>query len=183
VTIPANRKQLRLHFDNAPSDVREYLSDLPGLLEQYPLDVALAYVFSRVELAHNMALYCGVVKLHHANIEVARPAIDASHMTRDGFHKKYETVFGRPLPSDTQQLLEDAETIRDEVMHGKRPLEREKRQAIKKVIDYASHFNDAVHSAGKLRPFGKLQGFHGRGTRLSKATTRWMLRGMGFPLS
>ena len=29
LTIPANRRQLKQHFDDAPEQVREYFSDLP----------------------------------------------------------------------------------------------------------------------------------------------------------
>lgn len=157
--------------------------DLPGLLEGFALDVALAYFFSRVELAHNMALYCGVVKIHNANKDVAGPAVDASHMTRESFQEIFKTIFNRELPSTTRNLLKKAEEIRDRVMHGKRTLEREKREAIAKVIDSAAKFNEIVYSAAWFRPFGNLRGFHGRGESLSKARTRWILKGMGFSLS
>lgn len=183
MTIPENRRQLEKQFYDAPAQVREYFSDLPALLENFPLDVALAYVFSRVELAHNMALYCGVVKIHNANKDVANPAIDASHVTREGFLEMFKTVFNRELPPATRKLLEKAEEIRDRVMHGKKTLEHDKRNAIAKVIQYAAKFNETVYADARFRPFGNLRGFHGRGESLSKATTRWVLKGMGFPLS
>ena len=183
MTIPANRRQVEQHFNNAPAEVREYFSDLPGLLEHFPLDVALAYVFSRVELAHNMALYCGVVKIHKANKDVAEAAIDATHITREDFVEMIRTVFNRDLPTATRSLLKEAEEVRDRVMHGKRTLDREKRKAIAKVIDYAAKFNETVYAGAGFRPFGNLRGFHGRGESLSKATSRWVLKGMGFPLS
>lgn len=178
----ANRRQLKQKFDDAPAQVREYFSNLPGILD-FPLDVALAYVFSRVELAHNMALYCGVVKIHKANKEIANPAIDASHMTREGFLEMFKTVFNQDLPTATSNLLENAEKVRDRVMHGKRTSDHEKREAIVKVIQYAAKFNETVYAAARFRPFGNLRGFHGRGESLPKATTRWVLKGMGFPLS
>ncbi|MBA7478395.1 hypothetical protein ES707_13818 [subsurface metagenome] len=183
MTIPANRRQLKQHFDNAPVQVREYFYALPHLLEYFSLDVALAYVFARVELAHNMALYCGVVKMHKANSEVANSAIDASHMTREDFLEMFKTVFGRHLAPDIRNLLEIAKKVRDRVMHGKRTLEDEKREAIAKVIQYATKFNETVYAAAMFRPFGNLRGFHGRGKSLPKTTTRWVLKGMGFPLS
>ena len=182
-TIPANRRQLKQHFDDAPEQVREYFSDLPGLLENFPLDVALAYIFFRVELAHNMALYCGVVKIHNASKEVARAAIDANHITRESFHDMFKTVFNRDLPTETRDLLENAEGIRDRVMHGKKTLEQKKREAIVEVLQYAEKVNEIVYAAARFRPFGNLQGFHEGGQSLSKATTRWVLKGMDFSLS
>lgn len=180
MTIPANKAQLKVKLESSPAQVRRYFSELPGLLDSFSLDVALAYVFARVELAHNMALYCGVVKLHSANSEVARSTIEAFHVTRDGFLEKFKMVFGRELPGDVVGLLRDAEKTRDKVMHGKKTRDSEKRQALTNAIDYAGRFNVVVSSVGGFEPFGELRGFHGRGTSLSKATTRWVLRGMGF---
>jgi hypothetical protein len=183
MTIPANRRQIEQHFSNAPREVRDYFGELPGLLENFPLDVALAYVFSRVELAHNMALYCGVMKIHKADKNIAKAAIDATHITRDGFVEMFATVFNRGLPTATRNLLKEAEEVRDRVMHGKTTLERDKRKAIAKVIDYACKFNESVYALAGFRPFANLRGFRGRGASLPNATTRWVLKGMGFRLS
>jgi hypothetical protein len=183
LTIPANRRQLKQDFDDAPEQVQEYFSDLPSLLENFPLDVALAYVLFRVELAHNMALYCGVVKIHNASKEVAGAAIEANHMTRDSFLELFKTVFNRELPTEVCNHLENAQGIRDRVIHGKRTLEQKKREAIIEVIQYAEKFNEIVYAAAKFRPFGNLEGLQGQGQSLSKATTRLVLKGMDFCLS
>jgi hypothetical protein len=180
VTQVANKRQLKAKVQNSPAAVRTYFSELPELLDSSSLDVALAYVFARVELAHNMSLYCGVVKLHSVNSEVARSVIESFHLTRDGFLEKAEVVLGRAIPKDVISLLRDAEKTRDKVMHGKKTLDSEKRQALAKAIEYATGFNAFVSAVGNFEPFGDLRGFHGRGTSLPKATSRWVLRGMGF---
>jgi len=123
------------------------------------------------------------VKVHNANNEIASSAVDASHMTRERFLQMFKTVLGLELPDEARNLLRSAEEVRDRVMHGKRTLEEEKREAIAKVINYAAQFNETVNTAAMFRPFGNLRGFHGRGKSLSKATTRWVLKGMGFDLS
>ncbi len=183
LTIPASRRQLKQHFDDAPEQVREYFSDLPGLLENFPLDVALSYVFFRVELAHYMALYCGVVKVHNASKEVAGAALDASHLTRETFLEMFKTVFNLEVPTSIVNLLEGAEEVRHRVMHGKRTSEHEKREALLDVLQYAEKFNETVYAAAKIRPFGDLKGFQGEGQSLSKAASRWVLKGMEFSLS
>ncbi len=183
LTIPASRRELKQHFDDAPEQVQEYFSDLPGLLEKFPLDVALAYVFFRVELAHNMALYCGVVKIHNASKEVAGAALDASYLTRETFLEMFKTVFNLEVPTAICNLLENAEGVRDRVIHGKKAPEQEKREAIVEVIQYAEKFNEIVYAAAKFRPFGNLKGFQGDGQSLSKAATRWVLKGMDFSVS
>lgn len=65
-----------------PEEIRRYFEHLPGLVNQFPLDVALAYTFSRLELAHNMALYCGAVRIHKCHAEIAYMAIQAHQKGR-----------------------------------------------------------------------------------------------------
>jgi len=183
VANPANRQELNEYLRRSPQDIRLYFGELSGILERFSLDVALAYVFARTELAHNMALYCGIVKIHHAHSGMARTAIDATHLTRELFPEKFESVFGRPLPNEVVTHLRGAEGTRDRVMHGKSTPDSAKREAIAHVIDYACRFNDVVYPIAGFRPFGNLRGFHGRGKSLPKNSTRWILKGMGFKLS
>lgn len=162
--------------------IRWYFADLEKLLADFPPDVALAYVFARVELAHNMALYCCAVKKHHVDATLARAAIDATHLTRDEFRNKFCALYGKPIPDQACALIQRAEAVRDRVMHGKRATDSEKRHAIADVLQYAAEFNDAAYAGAQLLPFGDLRGFHGRGTRLPKSASRWILKGMGFSL-
>ena len=100
-------------FEALPKEARDYFKHFPKLAEEFPWDVSLAYTFSRVELAHNMAIYCGAVKLHRADGQLARTAVQLHHMTRTGFLELFTTIHGHPIPDPIKQLLEDAEGIRD----------------------------------------------------------------------
>lgn len=57
------------------------------------------------------------------------------------------------------------------------------RQAILDVLDYANEYNAFVKALAAFPPFGDLRGFHGRGDRLTPATTRLVLKGLGFILA
>ncbi len=46
-------------------------------------------------------------------------------------------------------------------MHGKEVTEKEKRQAIVDVIDYADDLNEFVKSIAGFRPFGDMRGYKG----------------------
>ena len=182
--IPGTRIGVKRHYDERPEPVREYFAHLPDLLAaSFPLDVSISYSFGKVELAHNMSLYCGVVKKHRANKQIARSVIDAHHMTRAEFRDRYQVVFGAPIPPPVLESISQAEIIRDKIMHGKNTLEREKREALYHVLTYAEQFNEEVHSVAGFRPFGSLKGFKGRAKSLDKATTRWVLKGMGFSVA
>lgn len=75
------------------------------------------------------------------------------------------------------------ESTRDKVMHGSEPTEAVMRRAIADVLDYAKEFNEFVKTLAVFPPFGDLRGFHGRGSRLNPATTRLVLKGLGFNLA
>ena len=92
-------------FDQCSAETQRHFEHLPSLLDAYPLQVALGYTFHRLELGQNMALYCGVVKVHRADSTVARNAIDSHHMTRKGFEELYEKVFDLSLPRRSKARL------------------------------------------------------------------------------
>ena len=153
------------------------------LVADFPLEVALSYIFSRVEFAHNMTLYCGIVKLHRAEPSMARAAVDTQHMTRQQFRDKFQAIYGAPISEPTTRLIKSAEAVRDKVMHGKTTTEKVRRGAIDHVLEYANRLNAEVLKLGGPMPFGDLRGFKGRGEALDSSTTRWVLKGMGFPVS
>lgn len=176
-------KGLVAKYNAAPQRVRSYFSHLPGLAKDYPLEVCLAYVFSKVETAHHMALYCGIVKLHRGESNLSWTAVGSHHMTRGEFRSMFETVFGKPLKPAIAKKLQAAEEVRDRVLHGKSSSEADKRTAIASLLEYAVEFNDELQAMAGMRPFGDMRGFKGAAKALDKKTTRWILKGMGFTVS
>lgn len=171
------------YFEQQSHAVRDYFRHLPKLVDQFPLDVALSYVFAQVELAQNMALYCGIAKIHHADSNLAYRAVQKYHMTRGAFLEKYATIYGKPIPSEIVDLLITAEGVRDRVMHGKGATDDQKRNAIARVLAYATQLNAHTVALQGAAPFGDLRGFKGAAKSIDKSTTRWMLKGMGFNLA
>lgn len=167
-------------YASQPEPVKKYFVHLPRLIEDFPLDVALAYVFSQLEMAHVMALYCGATKLHRCDKDVTRQAIRTHHMTRGEFRRRFEDIYGKPIPEAVIKLSVKAEAVRDQVMHGKATSDDEKRNGIAHALQYATEMNDLVAGLGGPRPFGSLTGFKGSGKSLAKSTSRWVLKGMGF---
>ena len=54
------------HYKAAPERIRDYFPDFVELVERYNhnWEVPISYVFSRIEQAKRMTIYCGIVKLH-----------------------------------------------------------------------------------------------------------------------
>jgi len=171
---------LKQAYRECSQEVQSYFGHIPKLLDEFPMDVCLAYVFSCLELGQNMALYCGVVKLHRVDSEVARNVVEAQHMTRDKFSRLYKTIFDLSLPETARADLIHMGKIRDKIMHGKTTTDDEIRNAIACVLTYAEEVNEQLYATHQLKPFGDLRGFSGRAAKLNKSTSRFVLKGMGF---
>lgn len=174
---------LKNAFDACSQEVRDYFEHIPKLLDDFPMDVCLSYVFARLELGQNMALYCGAVRIHKVNAEIARNAVGTHHMTRESFVSLYKTVFDISLPAAAHSDLTSAETTRDIVMHGKKASDDRIRNAIARVLEYAEAINNQLHQKYGLKPYGSLQGFAGKSKKLDKRTSRFLLKGMGFAIA
>jgi len=180
MTTPGSWRGVVNRFKQAPKEVQKYFEYLLPLAGQFPGQVILPYLFSRIEYGHNMTIYCGVVKLHRADADLTWNVIDKQHMTRDQFRKLFTTVFGGSIPKAIYEQLEVAERVRDKVIHGHYVADKEIRKAVVSVLGYAEHFNNLVRKLAGFPAFGKYSGFKGRGKSLDRTTTRWLLKGMDF---
>ena len=180
--VPGSWRGVRNKLCDAPEEVQEYFKPAAELIEHYPWEVSLSYLFARVERAHLMAVYCGVVKLHRVEATLAKKAVDLFHNTREDYNALFERVFGRKIPQRLLTILEGAQNVRDRVLHGKTVTEADYRMAIAAIIDYATKFNEVCHGRGGFRPFGDLRGYKGAGASLGASTSRWVLKGIGLPL-
>ena len=169
------------HFTKASKDVRDYFPDFPDLVEKYTWEVSVSYLFSRIEQAKHMTIYCGIVKKHWCNSEITRQLVNEEHMSRGRFKELFKTVFGKNIPKLILEKLEAGESMRDKIAHGKSWTQKEVREGLVSAIDFATKFNDFVQTEAGFRPFGDLRGFKGRAESLPKPTTRWVLQGMGIP--
>lgn len=186
IEIAATRPGLRNLFDLLDADVRAFFDEFRALVESnFSMQVVLAYVFLRLEQGQHMALYCGARKLHKTDGALTWRALDAQHMIREGFHKYFEIIYGAALPQEVRDIITPAERIRDRLMHGKELDSAELREAISRTLQYTDHINRFLDGRNVgFRPFcGDLRGFVGRLDSMDMATSRWILKGMGFPIA
>lgn len=179
--VPATWRGVKNHFTSVPEEIQHYFSPTVELIENYDWEVSLAFMFTRVEKAMNMMLYCGARKIHKAHSETAYSFVDKHHMTRKEFRRLFKNVFGADIPAGTTELLADAEKVRNKIIHGKSAIPAEQRKAIIRLLDYAEAMNDLVHTKARFRPFTPtLRGFTGPTQSLDQSTTSWLMRGLGF---
>lgn len=167
-------------YSALPQPLQEYFVHFPKLVEDFPHEVALSYLFAQIELAHNMTIYCGVVKCHCVNADVARNSVNAHHMTRERFRDLYRLIMdNKRIEAGALEKAISAEKVRDKILHGKKVQPADKREAIVNSLEYATQFNEQVFRDAGFRPFGRLSGFKGRAKALDKSTSRWVLMGIG----
>ncbi len=186
MTDPKNYKQLIRYFASHDEKIKKYYCHLPALLgTQFGFDIAIAYLFSRIEFAQNRALYCGLVKLHECKSSIVENILVTWHMRREDFRSKFKMIFGKDIPREIQEKIKDAEKVRDRIVHGNIGVivEKRKRKAIAGILDYSRELNLFVKNEAGFEPFGSLKGFHGGGHSLTARTTQWILKGMEFPIS
>jgi len=180
---PKTYRAIVNRYKGSSKEIQKYFEYLPSLIEKFPLEISLSYLFARVELAQNMMLYCGAVKLHKTHNDPTWNIVMSQHMTREQFKTLFEAVFGQPLPKNIVAKIQNAEKIRDRVMHGKIVGQQDQRDAIANVLLYAEALNEFIYNLAKFKPFGKLQGYKGRLKPLDAKTSRLVLKGLGFPMS
>jgi len=183
MTVAVTRKGVVAHFHGLPPALQAYYGHLPALVENFPWDISLIYQFARVELAYRRTLYCGAVKLHKADPDLAWQAVRSQHITRASFRAIFSTVIGYELDPAVGNMILGAESVRDDIMHGKSGHDRVKRDAIIQVLDYSHALNEFLSARVHFRPFGDLRGFKGRGKSLDKNTSRFLLKGLGLGMS
>ncbi len=176
-------------FESLPEEIQGHFEHFRALLaKDLPLDVLITYLFSRVEAAQHMTIYCGVVKRHKVDASLAWKATLAHRMTRSDFREFYATIFAKGLSHETADKIRKAQTTRDQIVHDKGRLYgrtvsgSDKTQAVVDVLDYAVALDDEVSEVARFRPFRPLRGFKGRAKSLDKATSFLILQGIGlFP--
>ena len=176
---PTYKAVLR-RFEQSTDSVKWYLSPLDELIKRCPWEVSIAWVFLRIEQAQHRALYCGIVKLHRVDKELAEVALEQRHMTRQGFDELFEVVFGVRLPATVRDMIKRAEDVRDKVIHGKNVTTAAIRDSLVDAIAFAELLNVEMEKLAGVEPCGSIQGFKGRGQPHDKKTSRWILKGMGF---
>ncbi len=195
-----NYRQVEKKYEKLANDDMQWYFD--SFLELVPKpsrpkfnwDIVIAYLFMRVEQAQRMTLYAAMVKEYKVDAVLAAKAIDNLHMTRPKFLAIYKALAGAHLNNTTYKKGKKAEAVRDKIMHGKSLIhgrgislgekvsEQEKRNAVIWVLEYAKLFNKQTKRRFKFEPFGRMQGFNGRGKPHDEVTSEWMLKGMGCPL-
>ena len=174
---------IRNQYNALPKKIQDYFPYLPDLIESYPYIIAFSYLFYKMELAHTMALYCGLRKHKKVDIELADIAVNNTEMDREKFRKFFETVFDKKFPKRLIERVDNIQKIRNKIFHGKDNFsDAQVRREIVNIMNYAKEFNQDMKRISGFEPFGKLRGVPGKSKPHNKDTSRLLLKGMGFDI-
>jgi len=174
-------KGLRKQYDELPDAVRGYLSHLDTLLDgSDKYEIALAYVFMKLEGGHHRALKCGLVRLHKCNSQKTDDALQKQHFTRKYYRTLFKNVVGKDVPKAALEHLSNAEAVRDKQIHGKSVKPPELRGGLSNALSYIEDIGEFVEERTNKNPFGNLQGLAGKAKLLYATTSYWVLKGVGF---
>ena len=168
-------KKLRDHDD----DVLSYFEPSFKLLsDNYHYKVVISYLFVRLENAHRETLYYGTLK-HGVDKDLASGAIDRIDLTRNGFRELFQTIYGYKISSALIDKIKRAEKTRDDILHGRNVINERFPEAVLDVFEYFSGLNDLTYDKSQIWIAGDKRGMLGARGVHSKATSRWILKGMG----
>ncbi len=141
--------------------------------------IALAYAFMKIEEGHHRALKCGLIRLHACASSKVDDALAKQHFTRTYFKTVFNNVLGKPIPKDALGLLENAESVRDRLIHGKGVPYKELRTGLSSALDYIAKLGGFVEGRTGKNPFGDLRGLAGKKQLLEPTTSYWVMKGIG----
>ncbi len=182
MALSASKQSVIDVFNGTTARTQEHFRYVLSLIEQYKPEVALGYMFDRVAQSHNQLIVAGLVLKHKAHRDVAREVAAFHECTWDEFHYEYQTVFGAVIPEAAADLYIAANEQRRAFMSGKRVSSKDQSIVVENLLKYADAFDEAVWADARLHPFSDLSKTKPRGSSLDKDSTRWVLKGMGFPI-
>ena len=191
IKMPINYKSVINHFSDASEHVQAFFPDFVELVKftadktKSNWQVPVSYVYSRLEVAKRNTICLGLVKLHWCDHILTQSIVDKDHFERERFLELFETVYGKPIREGLLRQLQKGEKARDKYAHGTTCKQSEAYAALNSMVDFATGFDEFVKKVTKSKfgAFGTLQGFTGKKEHLSKDTTRWVLKGVGFKIS
>ena len=173
-------KGLQKKFDGLPDATKNYLRSMDSLLaDSSQYHIALAYAFMKIEEGHHRALKCGLVRLHECASAKVDEALAKQHITRSYFQSVFNNVLGKKIPNDAQQLLKNAEGIRDRLIHGKTVAAGVLRDGLSDALEYIEKLGEFVEERTGKNPFGDLRGLAGKKELLDVTTSYWVMKGVG----
>ena len=180
MSVPKNYRQVLNEYEACPEYIQKYFEVFPDLIE-FPYEVSIGYLFSRIERAHKMAFYVCIVRRYKLDPATTRKIVINQRMERPRFKNFFEKIFGCEMPADALKELGEADQVRNNILHGDDFTDNDARKAIACILKYAQLFNSFVNKIEGFKPLDTLSGtLPNRAPLIEEPATLLALKGMGF---
>lgn len=171
---------IKNRFNTLSAEVKTYFVHTPKLIDSFPPDVCLAYLFSGIRAVHRRAFYLGIVRKYNTDRDLTFELVDLRTFQLSEFSHEFEKVFGHHFATETIEHLEQVQRTRNKSLHGQSVKPQETLQAVLDILEYAEALNNDLKDLIGKTPFKGLEGAAGRIKPLNRETSMWILKGMGF---
>lgn len=169
---------LKTQYSSLPEEVQNHFYKLEELLQNNHLEIALAYVFMLLEQGRYRTIKCILVRRLRCPSQLVDDMYRAHEFQRRTFAKTVNDTIGVDLKSAPFNILEAAESVRDDIFHGRRPSDEKLREAISNSLSFVEKFGESVKAATGKNPFGDLRGLSSRISMISKDQAKWIIKGI-----
>ncbi|MGS4983014.1 hypothetical protein SAMN05444149_102422 [Pseudosulfitobacter pseudonitzschiae] len=169
---------IRHQFTALPEEVKTHLSGLQPLLDAADLDLSLAYLFMVIEQGRYRSLKCILVRNLKCMTSVVDAELERRSFTRTSFRATIKSLIGIDLASADYRALENAETVRDTIFHGRSASDAKKREAIENSLKFIAKFGAKVKQKTGKNPFATLKGLTSRIRPVDRDQSIWIVRGV-----
>ena len=178
-----NRKQLLEIYNNSSEEIKNYFGHFPELIKDvFPYEISIGYLYSKIEAAHKMALYIGIVNRYLLNGPTTKKTVIDERINRPRFKIFFHKIFEQEIRGDILYRLEQADKVRNSILHGGSYSDDDVRHALSHILEYTKLFNEFVDGIKGFKPIGgDLRGvINTRSDRATETASLLALKGMGF---
>ncbi|MGB3409016.1 MAG: hypothetical protein WBA67_16160 [Jannaschia sp.] len=169
---------LRRQFGELPEEVRGHLSKLGPLLDSSELELALAYLFMKIEQGRYRTIKCFLIRRLKCQASIIDGILKNKQLTRKSFRKTVQELSAANFSEASFDRLDEAEKVRDAQIHGRPPSQESLRGAICDAMAFVRIFGEDVRNETNKNPFGNLQGLSSRIRTLTSIQSEWIIRGV-----
>lgn len=172
---------LEKYISAIPSELKYYYSKITEVMK-IDVNIALIYLFAKVEAGQLNALYVQVKKGYRTHTEMTWSIIESQDITlKKNYFKLFYNLFGCEFDDGLTEKLAKAKIVRNKIMHGANADYYDVLNAIRDVFEYSNAFNDFVFNLKGFKPYNRLTGIFGSlKTVQDEEVTMLILNALGF---
>lgn len=174
------RRQIIDRMEQLPTEVQSEFKSLPKLLVTFPLEVATGYVLSRLERTRRFMIFAKLIRQYRAESTMTASVIQRQSMEESQFAIFSQRILSYPV--DYLPKFSPIQKLHRKAVFGSEIKHEETVHAFVKFFD-SVHWMYSHCTVPGYRPFGDRSRLKPFKQQVSKATTRWLLKGFGFSVS